>query len=375
MGLSYPPQSIPVSAVRSMSLLQNLPSDTPANTAANTSDLRLAALTEWLAGLNVVAAASARPASADASFRRYFRLDVLPEQQATLGSTLIAMDAPPERENVLGYVKVAEMLRQAGVSVPRIIATDYERGFMLLSDLGTTTYLQVLDHDNASIMYAEALEALSRFQLTSAPDVLPEYDRAFLQREMSLFPEWYIGRHLNATLTDAQQKSLQGVFDAILANVTAQAQVFVHRDFHSRNLMQIDVGNPGVLDFQDALYGPMTYDLASLLRDAYVQWDEELVLDWVIRYWQHAKSLGLPVAADIDDFYKDFEFMGLQRHLKILGIFCRLNYRDGKAQYLNDLPTVLEYVRKTAGRYPELKPLLRLLDTLENKAPQVGYTF
>jgi len=358
-----------------MSLLQNLPSDTPDNTHANTPDLRLAALTEWLAGLNVVAAASARPASADASFRRYFRLDVLPEQQATLGSTLIAMDAPPERENVLGYVKVAEMLRQAGVSVPRIIATDYERGFMLLSDLGTTTYLQVLDHDNASIMYAEALEALSRFQLTSVPDVLPEYDRAFLQREMSLFPEWYIGRHLNVSLTEAQQKSLQGVFDAILANVTAQAQVFVHRDFHSRNLMQIDVGNPGVLDFQDALYGPMTYDLASLLRDAYVQWDEEMVLDWVIRYWQHAKSVGLPVAADIDDFYKDFEYMGLQRHLKILGLFCRLNYRDGKTQYLNDLPTVLEYVRKTAGRYPELKPLLRLLDTLENKAPQVGYTF
>jgi aminoglycoside/choline kinase family phosphotransferase len=359
-----------------MSLLQNLPTDTPANVSSpSTPDLRLAALTEWLAGLNVVATASARPASADASFRRYFRLDVLPEQQATLGSTLIAMDAPPERENVLGYVKVAEMLRQAGVSVPRIIATDYERGFMLLSDLGTTTYLQVLDHDNASVLYAEALESLARFQLNSVPDVLPPYDRAFLLREMQLFPEWYIGKHLNATLTDVQQKSLQGVFDAILANVTAQAPVFVHRDFHSRNLMQIDVGNPGVLDFQDALYGPMTYDLASLLRDAYVQWDEELVLDWVIRYWQHAKSLGLPVAADIDAFYKDFEFMGLQRHLKILGLFCRLNYRDGKAQYLGDLPTVLDYVRKTAGRYTELKPLLRLLDALENKAPQVGYTF
>lgn len=358
-----------------MSLLQNLPSDTPAKALASGPDLRLAALTEWLAGLNVVSSASARPASADASFRRYFRLDVLPEQQALLGSTLIAMDAPPERENVLGYVKVAEMLRQAGVSVPRIIATDYERGFMLLSDLGTTTYLQVLDHDNASVLYAEALEALARFQLTSVPDVLPPYDRAFLLREMQLFPEWYIGQHLNATLTEAQQKTLQGVFDAILANVTAQAPVFVHRDFHSRNLMQIDVGNPGVLDFQDALYGPMTYDLASLLRDAYVQWDEELVLDWVIRYWQHAKSLGLPVAADIDAFYKDFEFMGLQRHLKILGLFCRLNYRDGKAQYLGDLPTVLDYVRKTAGRYTELKPLLRLLDALENKAPQVGYTF
>jgi len=347
-----------------MSLLQNL-----------TSDTRLALLTAWLAKLHVVDVASLRPASADASFRRYFRLDVLPEQQAALGPTLIAMDAPPERENVLGYVKLDEMLGHAGVTVPRIVATDYEAGLMLLSDLGTTTYLSVLDHDNASTLYAEALEALVKFQRTSQPGVLPEYDRAFLLRELNLFPEWYIGRHLQATLTDKQAAELQGVFDAILANVTAQAQVYVHRDFHSRNLMVVDAGNPGVLDFQDALYGPMTYDLASLLRDAYVQWDEELVLDWVIRYWQHAKAVGLPVSPDIDAFYKDFEYMALQRHLKILGIFCRLHYRDGKDQYLGDLPTVMEYVRKTAGRYQDLKPLLRLLDLLEDRQPQVGYTF
>jgi aminoglycoside/choline kinase family phosphotransferase len=347
-----------------MSLLQNL-----------TSDTRLQLLLTWLRGLNVVDADSARPASADASFRRYFRVNVLPAQQAALGATLIVMDAPPERENVLGFVKVDEMLTHAGVSVPRIVATDYEAGFMLLSDLGNTTYLSALNHDNASTMYAEALEALVKFQVTSRPGVLPEYDRAFLQREMSLFPEWYIGKHLNATLTDKQSAELQGVFDAILANVTAQAQVFVHRDFHSRNLMVVDANNPGVLDFQDALYGPMTYDLASLLRDAYVQWDEELVLDWAIRYWQHARSLGLPVNTDIDAFYKDFEYMGLQRHLKILGLFCRLNYRDGKAQYLDDLPTVMEYVRKTANRYKDLKPLIRLLDLLEDSKPQVGYTF
>jgi len=295
----------------------------------------------------VVDVDSIRPASADASFRRYFRVNVLAEQQTALGLTLIVMDAPPERENVLGFVKVDEMLTHAGVTVPRIVATDYEAGFMLLSDLGNTTFLSALNHDNASTMYAEALEALVKFQVTSRPGVLPEYDRAFLQREMSLFPEWYIGKHLNATLTEKQAAELQGVFDAILANVTAQAQVYVHRDFHSRNLMVVDAGNPGVLDFQDALYGPMTYDLASLLRDAYVQWDEELVLDWAIRYWQHAKSLGLPVNKDIDAFYKDFEYMSLQRHLKILGLFCRLNYRDGKAQYLDDLPTVMEYVRKT----------------------------
>jgi aminoglycoside/choline kinase family phosphotransferase len=347
-----------------MSLLQNL-----------TSDTRLQLLLDWLRGLNVVDADSARPASADASFRRYFRVNVLPEQQAVLGTTLIVMDAPPERENVLGFVKLDEMLTHAGVAVPRIVATDYEAGFMLLSDLGSTTYLSALNHDNASTMYAEALEALVKFQVTSRPGVLPEYDRAFLQREMSLFPEWYIGKHLNATLTEKQSAELQGVFDAILANVTAQAQVYVHRDFHSRNLMVVDANNPGVLDFQDALYGPMTYDLASLLRDAYVQWDEELVLDWAIRYWQHARSLGLPVNQDIDAFYKDFEYVGLQRHLKILGLFCRLNYRDGKTQYLDDLPTVMDYVRKTAGRYKDLKPLIRLLDLLEDNQPQVGYTF
>jgi len=351
-----------------MSLLQNLTSDT-------SSDPRLEQLTAWLATLNVVDVASARPASADASFRRYFRVDVLPEQQAALGATLVVMDAPPERENVLAYVKLDEMLAHAGVSVPRIVATDYERGFLLMSDLGVTTYLQVLDHDNASTMYAEALEALVKFQLTSQPGVLPEYDRAFMLREMNLFPEWYITKHLNATLTDKQAAELQGVFDAILANVTAQQQVYVHRDFHSRNLMWMDAGNPGVLDFQDALYGPMTYDLASLLRDAYVQWDEELVLDWAIRYWQHAKAVGLPVNPDIDGFYQDFEYAGLQRHLKILGLFCRLNYRDGKDQYLHDLPTVMDYVRKTAGRYKELRPLVRLLDQLEDKQPQVGYTF
>ena len=346
-----------------MSLLSNL-----------SPDARLSALQDWLATLGLVDVASARPASADASFRRYFRVDTLPAAQAH-GATLVAMDAPPERENVPAYVKLQGMLAAAGVSVPAIVAQDVERGFLLLSDLGTTTYLQQLDHDNASTMYAEALEALVKFQQASQPGVLPEYDRAFFLRELNLFPEWYIGKHLGATLTEAQSAELQKVFDAILANATAQQQVYVHRDYHSRNLMWMDAGNPGVLDFQDAVYGPITYDIASLLRDAYVQWDEELVLDWVIRYWQHAKAVGLPVNKDIDSFYKDFEYMALQRHLKILGIFCRLNYRDGKNHYLGDLPTVLDYVRKTANRYKDLKPLVRLLDTLEDKQPQVGYTF
>ncbi|NHZ90191.1 phosphotransferase [Massilia sp. CCM 8733] len=344
-------------------------------TPATSSDTRLTQLTTWLATLGLVQVESRRPASADASFRRYFRLDVVPELRAKLGDTLIAMDAPPERENVPAYIHVQGLLLDAGVSVPAIVAQDVANGFLLLSDLGSTTYLQRLDIDNAPFMYSDALDALVKFQLASAPGVLPEYDRAFIERELALFPEWFVGKHLGVTMTDAQSATLAKVFDAIIANNLAQQQVFMHRDFHSRNLMFMDQGNPGVLDFQDAVFGPVTYDLASLLRDAYVQWDEEIVLDWVVRYWQRAKAVGLPVNPDIDAFYQDFEFMALQRHLKILGIFCRLNYRDGKSAYLGDLPTVIDYVRKTCNRYIVLKPLARLLDAFEDKVPQVGYTF
>jgi aminoglycoside/choline kinase family phosphotransferase len=345
------------------------------NTPPATPDERLSQLTAWLGTLGLVQVESRRPASADASFRRYFRLDVMPELRAKLGETLIAMDAPPDRENVPAYLKVQALLLEAGVSVPAIVAQDVPNGFLLISDLGTTTYLQRLTVDNAPFMYSDAVDALIKFQLHSQPDVLPEYDRAFITRELNLFPEWFIGKHLGITMTDAQQQQLDGVFEAIISNCLAQQQVFMHRDFHSRNLMFLDQGNPGVLDFQDAVFGPVTYDLGSLLRDAYIQWDEELVLDWVVRYWQSAKQVGLPVNPDIDAFYQDFEFMALQRHLKILGIFCRLNYRDGKTNYMADLPTVSDYVRKTANRYTVLKPLARLLDALEEKAPQVGYTF
>ena len=345
------------------------------NSPSATPDQRLAALTAWLDTLGLVDVASRRPASADASFRRYFRLDVLPALRAKLGDTLIAMDAPPERENVPAFIHVQGLLLDAGVTAPAIVAQDVPNGFLLLSDLGTTTYLQRLTIDNAPFMYSDAVDTLIKFQLTSEPGILPEYDRAFITRELNLFPEWFVGKHLGVTMTDAQQAQLDKVFEAIIANCLAQQQVFMHRDFHSRNLMFLDQGNPGVLDFQDAVFGPVTYDLGSLLRDAYVQWDEEIVLDWVVRYWQRAKQLGLPVNPDIDAFYQDFEFMALQRHLKILGIFCRLNYRDGKANYLADLPTVIDYVRKTANRYIVLKPLARLLDAFEDKAPVVGYTF
>ncbi|MGZ3253254.1 MAG: aminoglycoside phosphotransferase family protein [Burkholderiaceae bacterium] len=335
------------------------------------TDPRLTQIKQWLGTLsaNPVAIDSLRPASADASFRRYFRVDGID------GSTLIVMDAPPPQENVQPFIHVAEVFGATGVSVPHILAQDVEQGFLLLSDLGNTTYLHELNHDTAHKLYMDAIDALILLQMQSQPGVFPEYDRAMLHRELMLFPDWYINKHLGVTLTDKQQAELNKIFDALLANNLAQAQVYVHRDYHSRNLMVLPQGNPGILDFQDAVYGPITYDLVSLLRDAYIQWDEEMVLDWAIRYWEGAKRAGLPVNPDIDAFYRDFEFMGVQRHLKVLGIFARLYHRDGKDGYLKDLPLVMEYTRKAAGRYNVLKPLVKLLDEIEDKAPQFGYTF
>jgi N-acetylmuramate 1-kinase len=346
------------------------PADSPSASSA-AADLRLIQLQQWLATLSAtpVEPASLRPASADASFRRYFRVD------AAAGGTLIVMDAPPPQENVQPFIDVALLFAAAGVSVPQVLAQDVAHGFLLLSDLGATTYLQQLNPDSAHALYIDAIDALVQLQMHSQPGMLPEYDRALLQRELSLFPDWYLGKHLGLTLDDKQSAQLQQVFDALLANNLAQPQVIVHRDYHSRNLMVLADGNPGILDFQDAVYGPITYDLASLLRDAYIRWDEEMVLDWAIRYWERARRAGLPVNPDIDAFYRDFEFMGLQRHLKVLGIFARLHHRDGKDAYLNDMPLVMEYVRNTAQRYTVLKPLLRLLDALQKQAPQVGYTF
>ena len=340
--------------------------------SSNTShDLRLQQLQEWLSGIAEphVFPASIRPASSDASFRRYFRVD------GTDGQTYIAMDAPPPQEDVTPFIHVAEVFGASGATVPKILAKDVERGFLLLSDLGGTTYLHQLNHDTAHKLYLDAIDALVLIQAQSKPDVLPEYDRALLHRELMLFPDWYIGKHLGLTLTDKQTETLNKVFDALLANNLAQPQVYVHRDYHSRNLMVMSPGNPGILDFQDAVYGPITYDLVSLLRDAYIQWDEEMVLDWVIRYWERARRAGLPVNPDIDAFYRDFEFMGLQRHIKVLGIFARLYHRDGKDGYLKDMPLVMEYTRKAAGRYNALAPLIKLLDELEGKAASVGYTF
>ncbi len=325
----------------------------------------------WLAGISTPSLHldTIRRASEDASFRSYYRVD------AADGQTYIVMDAPPPMESVQRFANVADIFGKVGLTVPQVLAADNESGFLLLTDLGTTTYFHVLNNDSAHKLYMDAIDSLILLQTQSQPDVLPEYDRALLLKELMIFPEWYIGKHLGVTLTAEQTASLDKVFEALLANNLAQPQVFVHRDYHSRNLMLLDKGNPGVLDFQDAVYGPITYDLVGLLRDAYVQWDEEMVLDWAIRYWEKAKRAGLPVSADVDSFYRDFEFMGLQRHLKILGIFARLYHRDGKDAFLADMPLVMEYVRKTAQRYNVLIPLLRLLDVLEDKKPQVGYTF
>ena len=318
------------------------------------------------------------PASADASFRRYFRA-TLPD-----GSTRIIMDAPPELEDCRPFLKVAGLLREAGVQVPEVYAEDLEHGFLLLSDLGSTTYLAALNTQSAPRLYQDANRALVAIQCASRPGQLPPYDRALLARELSLFPDWYLARHLNVELTSEERATLNAVFETILANNLAQAPVFVHRDYHSRNLMVSPTtathaadttGNPGILDFQDAVYGPITYDLVSLYRDAYIDWPEAQELDFVIRYWEMARAARLPVPADFDTFYRDYEWMGAQRQLKVLGIFARLYHRDGKDGYLKDMPRVMAYLRRTCERYPELRPLARLLDRLENRPSTTAYTF
>lgn len=309
-----------------------------------------------------------RPASADASFRRYFR--------ATLadGRTRIIMDAPPSHEDCRPFLQVAELFRAAGAHVPAVFAQDLEQGFLLLSDLGDTTYLAALTPDNAAGLYAEALGSLAAIQRASRPGLLPEYDRERLLREMELFPVWYLSRHKAIQLDDKETAELYEVFERILAVNLAEPKVFVHRDFHSRNLM-LSQPNPGVLDFQDAVYGPLSYDLASLFKDAYIEWEEEQTLDWLARYWETARHIGLPVRADFADFHRDYEFMGAQRHIKVLGIFARLYHRDGKDGYLKDMPLVFKYLRTTCRRYRELYPLARLLERIEPQDNRVAYTF
>lgn len=317
-------------------------------------------LTEWLSGLYPNEKFTIAPASADASFRRYFRATFAD------GTTKIVMDAPPQHENCEPFLHIGRLFEDAGTHVPHVYATDLAQGFLLLSDLGNTTYLQALTRDNAKQLYGAATDALINIQLASKRDELPPYDEALLRRELNLFPEWYIGKHLCVTLSDKQKAKLEEVFARILANNLAQPCAYVHRDYHSRNLM-VTEPNPGILDFQDAVYGPITYDLASLFKDAYIKWEEEDVMDWLIRYWEKARSAGLPVREDFGEFYRDYEMMGVQRHIKVLGIFARLYHRDGKDGYLKDMPLVMEYLVRACERYIDLKPLLNLLHELEQQ--------
>ena len=334
--------------------------------------------THWLAALapqQSLVIDSLRLASADASFRRYFRID------SDRGCRII-MDAPPDKENCAAFVKVAALMRQAQVHAPEVLAWDEAKGFMLLTDLGAQTMMQAIDHDDAQAnrgLYSQAIDALIAWQTASTAGVLPPYDQALLQRELALFPDWYLARHRQIAVEGEVRRTLDNVFAMITAQNLAWPSVYVHRDFMPRNLMMSSApGAPtrlGVLDFQDAVYGPITYDIASLMRDAFLSWDEDFVLDITIRYWQRARKAGLPVGNDFGEFYRGVEWMGLQRHLKVAGIFSRLTLRDGKPQYLADTPRFVGYILATCSRYRELKPLLRLIERVEGLEPVSGYAF
>lgn len=328
-------------------------------------DVRRAALERWLAPQLAGTSFELAPASEDASFRRYFRA------RTADARSLIVMDAPPDKEDCAPFVRVAALLREAGLNAPQVLAQDLAQGFLLLTDLGTQTFLDVLTEANADALMRDAIEALVRWQLSSRPGILPRYDEALLEREMRLFPDWYVARHLGTALSPERQDDLSKICALLVRSALAQPSVYVHRDYMPRNLM-VSEPNPGVLDFQDAVSGPITYDVVSLLRDAFLSWDEERVLDWSVRYWERAKRAGLPVDADFGEFWRALEWMGLQRHLKVLGIFARLTYRDGKPKYVADTPRFLGYAQVVAKRYSALAPLARLLDELQARQPHEG---
>jgi aminoglycoside/choline kinase family phosphotransferase len=335
---------------------------------AAVTDLRLNTLTSFVASAIGTSDFRIALASADASFRRYFRITPVAPWRGH--PTLIVMDAPPPREDCRPFLHVANLLAAAGVHAPKVIADDLARGFLLLSDLGDRTYLDALDPASAPKLYAEASDALIRWQRATKPGELPPYDEALLRRELDLFPDWYIAKHLGIALNAGESATLARAFRLILDNNLAQPRVYVHRDYHARNLMVTDP-NPGVLDFQDAVYGPVTSALVSLLRDAYIAWDEEHQIDWAVRYWERARAAELPVGDDFALFWQDFEWMGVQRQLKVLGIFARLAHRDGKRGYIDDMPRVMTYLRRACERYGALHPLLMLIDGLDGRASVV----
>ncbi|MGH8456571.1 MAG: aminoglycoside phosphotransferase family protein [Stenotrophobium sp.] len=320
------------------------------------TDARARAARDWACAQLKLHDVVFAPASADASFRRYFRI-------SAGARSWVLMDAPPEKENCAPFVHVAGLLHEAGLNAPVIHAQDLAQGFLLLSDLGTQTYLHVINENNADALFAPAIEALIRWQQASRPGELSPYDDALLRRELALFPDWYVTRHLVHRFTPAQVALWSETENLLVRRALAQPQVYVHRDYMPRNLM-ISVPNPGVLDFQDAVYGPISYDVVSLFKDAFLSWPEQRVQTWARQYWEQARKAGLLAGDDFGVFYRDFEWMGLQRHLKVLGIFARINYRDGKPHYLKDTPRFIRYVREAAARHAELSGLLRLFDEL-----------
>lgn len=341
-------------------------------------DSRRIALSRWLDahatafGLDL---GTLQPASSDASFRRYFRIA---SNRAEYPSVIV-MDAPPQLEDCTPFVRVDRYLAGAGVSVPQLLAENVAEGFLLLSDLGRITYLSRLDRETAPSLYGDAFAALIRIQLLPDQLWLPRYNRERLYAELALFEQWYVVRHLGRSLSAEQKAGLAQVYERLILRHLAESTVTVHRDYHSRNLMVLEgpgaPPNPGIIDFQDAVRGPASYDAVSLLRDAYIEWPEERILDWAVRYWEQALKAGVALPTDFGEFWIDFEWMGLQRHLKVLGIFARLYHRDGKSGYLGDMPLVLRYAHSVARRYVALSPLARVFDALEGKLARQGYPF
>lgn len=329
-------------------------------------DVRLQHLKVWLdeqlailfadQGWGAVPPATLTAASSDASFRRYFRWE-------GAGRSFVVMDAPPPQENCKPFVDIAFLLAKSGINVPKIYAEDLERGFLLLNDLGNKTYLDVIDSENADALFSDALQALLAFQQLPMVAPLPSYDVALLRRELELFPEWYVKRELGIEFDAAQQQQWQAVSDLLIDSALAQPKVLVHRDYMPRNLM-LSEPNPGVLDFQDAVYGPVTYDVTCLFKDAFLSWPEERVRGWLESYWQQASALDIPVQADFKDFLRASDLMGVQRHLKVIGIFARICHRDGKPRYLADVPRFFAYIEAVIARRPELADLQALLASL-----------
>jgi len=316
---------------------------------------RLTQLQDWLNSLSTDTYIDLQVASADASFRQYYRV-----HNRLDNKTYVVMDAPPDKEDVKPFIHVTELIRSAGVNAPEIVAMDVQQGFLLLADLGNKPYLDHLDEKTADGLYIDAIDALIKMQTIDA--LLPMYNATLLQTEMDLFETWYVNRHQDTQLTALQKESLNSVFNLLIKNAGEQPQVFVHRDYHSRNLMITDTENPGVIDYQDAVIGPITYDLVSLFKDCYIEWPREKIEHWLDLY---LARLTPTYFIEKETLLRWFDLMGVQRHIKVLGIFARLNYRDGKKQYLNDLPLTLKYVLDTCKHYEELQPLQKLLEEIQ----------